>query len=98
MKSPVAAKQRLQRLLSKTTEVRRKYQSLLADARTFSDKDFTRSLDETEATSLHNAWMDDVSDWMNAECLAQYNQLLTQDSKGKGRGSAAKPADRGRCM
>ena len=93
MKSPLAAKQRLQRLLSKTTEVRRKYQSLFADARVFSDRDFTRSLDEHEARLLHNAWMDDVSAWISTECLAQYNQLLTHDSEGKGKGSAAKPAD-----
>ena len=93
MKSPLAAKQRLERLLSKTTEVRQKYQTILADQHQIRDKDFSRSLDVTETTLVHNAWMNDVADWMHAGCLAQYEHLRTQDSKGKSWGSAARPAD-----
>ena len=102
MKSPLAAKQRLERLLSKTNDVRRTYQARLADEGNISDKDFNRSLSEPETTLVHNSWMNDVSTWMNQECLDQYNELLSQanvasKSAGKpassaGKGSAGKPA------
>ena len=58
-----------------------------------SDRDFTRSLSEAETTLVHNAWMNDVSAWMNKMCLEQYDELVSQEStKGKGKGSAGKPA------
>ena len=93
MKSPVYAKQRLEALLSKTTEVRRTYQARLVEEGKISDRDFNRSLTDPETSLVHNAWMNDVSAWMNAECLAQYEELLSQESiRGKGKGSAGKPA------
>ena len=95
MKSPLYAKQRLERLLSKTNDARRQYQTRLADEGNISDKDFNRSLSEPETTLVHNAWMNDVSAWMNEKCLDQYTELLSQEStKGKGQGSAGKPASR----
>ena len=91
-KSPQAAKKRLERLLSKATEVRCTYQARLADEGEISDKNFRRSLTEQETTLVHNAWMNDVADWMNEECLHQYVELLKQEPSGKGAGSGASPA------
>ena len=103
VKNPLYAKQRLQRLLSKTTEVRLKYHTRLADVRDIPDRDCNRSLTEQETSLLHNAWMNDVSQWMSAECLAQHDELLSQaeqddaaKGKGKGKYSAAKPASKGK--
>ena len=90
MSPSVAAKQRLEQMLSKAQAVRRTYRSLLATNHTISDRDLTRSLDENEAKLLHNAWMNDVSEWMNAECLAQYNQLLKNDIQRQGQGQRCK--------
>ena len=85
IKNPLVAKQRLERLLAKTNEVRQKYQARLADEK-ISDRDFARSLSEAETTLVHNAWMNDVSAWMNKTCLEQYNELMSQEStKGKGK-------------
>ena len=73
-----------------------KYQARLADEK-ISDRDFTRSLSEAETTLVHNAWMNDVSAWMNETCLEKYNELMSQEStKGKGKGSAGKPASSAR--
>ena len=95
LKSPLFARQRLERLISKTNDVRRTYQARLADEGKISDKDFNRSLSDPETTLVHNAWMNDVSSWMHKECLDQYMGLLSQEStKGKGKGSAGKPSSR----
>ena len=97
MKSPHYAKQRLEALLSKTTEVRRTYQARLVEEGKISDGDFNRSLTDPETSLVHNAWMNDVSAWMNAECLAQYRELMSQESirgKGKGGGKGGKHGDK----
>jgi len=91
-KSPQAAKKRLERLLSKATEVRCMYQARLVGEGEISDWDFSRSLTEREATLVHNAWMNDVADWMNEECLAKYEELMKQEASWKGAGSAASRA------
>ena len=41
------------------------------------------SLSEPEMTLVHNAWMNDVSAWMNEKCLDQYTELLSQESTNK---------------
>jgi len=91
-KSPQAAKKRLERLLSKTIEVRCKYQGRLVEEGQIRDKIFSRSLTEAETTLVHNAWMNDVADWMSDECLAKYEELMKQEASGKSAGSAASPA------
>ena len=80
MTSPLAANKRLERLLSTATVVRQKYQARLADAKKIQDKDYIRSLTNDETALVHNEWMHDVADWMNEECLMQYNQLMAEAS------------------
>ena len=110
---PYQAKARLERVLRKSIDVRERYQRrLFDDQRQIPDLDFKRSLDYDETTAIHNAWMNDVSDWMSNDCLRQYDFLLErakeldkQAKKGKGKekppkgrkkGSVAKPADKGK--
>ena len=93
MKSPLFAKLRLERLLSKTTDIRRKYQTRLAGEGKIHDKDFNRSLSAAETQLIHNAWMNGVSSWMHAACLDQYMELRSQEStKGTGKRKAGNPA------
>ena len=76
---PYHAKARLERLLCKSIDVRERYQRRLFDNhRQIPDLDFKRSLDNDETKAIHNAWMNDVSDWMSADCLQRYNFLLAQ--------------------
>ena len=54
------------------------------------DVNFTRSLTSVETTNLHNAWMNDVEDWMIPDCLQEYNDYIKEaneldEDKGKGR-------------
>ena len=97
-------------MLCKSIDVRERYQRrLYGNCREIPDLDFERSLDYDETKAIHNAWKNDVSDWMSADCLQTYNDLLTQaeeldkqKKKGKGKekppkgmekGSTAKPAE-----
>ena len=110
---PSHAKARLELLLRKSIDVRERYQRRLFDnGREISDLDFKRSLDNDETKAIHNAWMNQVDDWMSAECLQTYDHLLEQAEevdaqakkgkrkekppKGRKKGSAAKPADKGK--
>ena len=66
---PYASKARLERLLNKPTEIRQRYQMRLNSSGVIRDIDFKRSLAETETAKLHNAWMNDVREWMSLDCL-----------------------------
>ena len=68
---PSALKARLERLLVKATQIREKYQTRLCNVGDISDVNFARSLTTEEMTKVHNAWMNDVTDWMSPECLQQ---------------------------
>ena len=61
---------------------------------TLEDLDTERDLENWEAIEIHNAWLNDVSDWMNRECLQKYNDLINEAdaAKGKSKDSAGKPA------
>ena len=76
---PYPAKVRLERLLRKSIEVRELYQQrLFHNNRKTPDLNFERSLSNDETKAIHNAWMNDVSDWMSADCLQTYNFRLAQ--------------------
>ena len=98
VEQPRAAKERLERMLNKATQVRQTYQDRLCNLGQLTDRDFVRSLEDWETAKIHNAWMNDVASWMTDEALAQYNEFLRlaqelEEAKGKGkqRGKACKP-------
>ena len=62
---PYASKARLERLLNTSIEIRQTYQLRLHSLGEIPDIDFKRSLTETETRALHNAWMNDVREWMS---------------------------------
>ena len=53
------------------------------------DSDIDRDLSSAETAEIHNAWMNDVNDWMSNECLQQYYGLIDEADAGKN--SAGKP-------
>ena len=64
------------------------------------DANTDRDLNHSEIKFIHNAWMNDVADWMSKACLQEYDALIDEANaadkgkKGKGRnhkGSAGKP-------
>ena len=76
VEQPRAAKERLERMLNKATQVRKTYQERLNNLDELPDQDFVRCLEEPETAKIHNAWMNDVASWMTDEALAQYNEFL----------------------
>ena len=88
-----ASKARLERMLSKVTEIRKRYHLRMFNVNEIQDTDFKRSLTHDETKSLHNFWMNDVGAWMSPDCLQQYNDLMQEADeldKGKGKGKAEK--------
>ena len=76
---------RLEKLLSETARVRNKYHNRLFLENTLEDLDTERDLENWEAIEIHNAWLNDVSDWMNRECLQKYNDLISEADAAKGK-------------
>ena len=87
---PHANVARLEKLLSETARVRQKYHRELFSANILADLDSERDLTTWEAQEIHNAWMNDVDDWMDSECLQKYTDLIKEANAAKG--SAGKPA------
>ena len=87
---PYANVARLEKLLSETARVRHKYHRKLFSANILADLDSERDLTTWEAQEIHNAWMNDVDDWMDSECLQKYTDLIKEANAAKG--SAGKPA------
>ena len=101
VKTVFFAKQRLQMLLAKAADVRRTYQSI----ESIGDTDYDRTLTKDETSAIHNLWMNDVSSWMNTECLQKYwnymreataadKKTCTGKSKGKGKGKGTGKAQK----
>ena len=94
-----ASKARLERMLSKVTEIRERYHLRMFNVNEIQDTDFKRALTQDEARSLHNAWMNDVGAWMSPDCLQKYSDLMQEADeldKGKGKGKAKKGWDKGK--
>ena len=90
-----ASKDRFERMLNKAKEIRRMYHLRLFNNGAVCDTDIWRSLTEEETALLHNAWMNDVTEWMTAECLDKYETLLREANeldrqKGKGHSNKGK--------
>ena len=66
------------KLIEKAIEVRQRYHMQLYDEGSIHDTDCNRALTEQETRRLHNQWMNDVTSWMNNECLLQYTELMDQ--------------------
>ena len=111
LKTSRASRVRLEVLLSKAKEVREKYQNVLFMNKQIKDLDFLRDLTHRETSLLHNAWRDDVGEWMSDECRAKYDALIAEadaideakrsakakggKGKGKCKGNAVKLAEKG---
>ena len=77
-------------------DVRQRYHMQMHSKKDIPDKDIKRSLTKEEITKLHNMWMNDVSSWMNTECLQRHNGLMAEAAdldKGKNKSKADKLAD-----
>ena len=73
---PADARLRLDRLIKKAIQVRKKYHALLYEQWYMYDYDFERSLTDEEMRHVHNLWMNDVKAWMSDDCYRQYADLL----------------------
>ena len=88
--NPRCSKKRLHEMLAKVLSVRSVYQTKAHTAGAIKDLDTERSLTEDETKIVHNLYMNDVSAWMSAEVLVEYNDLLEQaDMEAEGKGKKA---------
>ena len=83
---PADARLRLDRLITKALQVRKKYHALLYERWYIEDNDFERSLTENEMRHVHNLWMNDVKEWMSDDCYQLYANLLKYAADLKSQG------------
>ena len=83
---PADARLRLDRLIAKALQVRKKYHALLYERWYIDDDDFERSLTDDEMRHVHNLWMNDVKEWMSNDCYRLYANLLKSAADLKSQG------------